>query len=126
MFSFVGAEAGVYTRPAGLNVADWYACADDENMRGMSMVVYQNGKKLFTRPYGYYWWCTGYVFGFDLPALGSILWGTPDTSALTMLLRITLKNQEMTKLFCNAAEKKGFAAGKDYIVSGNDVILTWN
>lgn len=122
---FIGGEAGVYTRPAGVNVADWYASASNDNMLLMSMVVYQNGRKLFTRPYGYYWWCTGYVFGINPGALGSIV-GSADTSALTMLLRITLRDQTMTSLFCKALDKAGFKSGSEYVVSNNDVILTWN
>lgn len=123
---FIGGEAGVYTKKAGaLNVLDLYACASDENMLQMSMVVYHNGNKLFTRPYDYYWWCTGYVFGINPGALGSVI-GAPDTSALTMLLRITLKSSSMTTLFCKALEKEGFKPGTDYVVSGNDVVLTWN
>ena len=122
---FVGGEAGVYTRKSGVNVADFYACASNENMLQMSMVVYQGERKLFTRPYGYYWWCTGYVFGIEPGALGSVV-GAPNTKNLTMLLRITLKNQTMTDLFCKALNKNGFRSGSDYVVSGNDVILTWN
>lgn len=123
---FIGGEAGVYTKKAGTpNILDLYSCASDENMLKMSLVIYHNGKKLFTRPYDYYWWCTGYVFGMDPPALGSII-GASDTSALTMLLRITLKDAEMTRLFCEAVEKAGFKAGADYLVSGNDVVITWN
>lgn len=121
---FIGGEAGVYTKEEDFNVAGLYACASDENMLQMSMAVYHNGKKLFTRPYGYYWWCTGYVFGVEPGAMGSIV-GKPDTSSLTMLLRITLKDAIMTKAFCRAIEKEGFKPVSDYIVSGNDVILTW-
>ena len=122
---FVGGEAGVYTRKAGMDIADYYVCASNENMLQMSMVVYQNGRKLFTRPYGYYWWCTGYVFGLCPTALGSIV-GAAQTDDLTMLLRITFKSPTMTALFCEAAEKEGFKPGTTYVVSGNDVILTWN
>lgn len=122
---FIGGEAGVYTKNENFDVAGLYSCASDENMLQMSMVVYHNGKKLFTRPYGYYWWCTGYVFGVEPGAMGSIV-GNPDTSSLTMLLRITLKDSVMTAAFCKAIEKEGFNPVTDYIVSGNDVILTWN
>lgn len=131
---FIGGEAGVYTRKAGTNIADFYACASNENMLQMSMVVYNYGRKLFTRPYGYYWWCTGYVFGVNPGALGSVV-GSPDTSSLKMVLRITFKDLTMATLFCNALEKENFKFGADYlnsdkfnrgyIITGNDVFLKW-
>lgn len=132
---FIGGEAGVYTRRAGsVNVADFYACASDSNMLKMSMVIYNYGQKLFTRPYGYYWWCTGYVFGVNPGALGSVV-GSPDTSALKMILRITLKDKTMTDLFVKALQKENFKNGSNYlnsdsyrrayIVSGNEVFLKW-
>lgn len=132
---FIGGEAGVYTKVSGVNNTQFYSCASNENMLQMSMVIYHNGNKLFTRPYGYYWWCTGYVVGVIPGAVVGRVIGDADTSSLKMILRVTLRDENMRKVFCEGLDNAGFAKGAGYlnndnyhaayIYSGNDVFLKW-
>lgn len=122
---FIGAEIGVYTKDPDFNVAGFYACASDENMLHMSMVLYHNDKVIVTRPYGEYWWCTGFVPGVLPSAILGAPVGNIRTDSLTLVGRITLKNETMAAAFVKALEKNGFTYGKTYIKSGADVIFTW-
>lgn len=104
---FYGAEVGVYTKPKD-RVLMHYDCATDEEMLKMSMVFneYKNGKwqQRFTRPYGYYWWCTGFVPGNKLG----------DFSGLSLDMRITAKDYDMLRGIKAALEENNVS----YTVSG--------
>lgn len=122
---FIGAEIGVYTKEPDFDVAGFYACASDENMLNMSMVIYLNDKVIINRPYGSYWWCTGFVPGVLPTTIVSVTTGNINTDSMTMVARITLKDSNMASLFVKALEENGFVYGSTYIRSGADVIFTW-
>lgn len=122
---FIGAEIGVYTKEPDFNVAGFYACASDDNLLNMSMVIYLNDKVIINRPYGSYWWCTGFVPGMLPTTIASVATGNINTDSLTMVARITLKNSNMAALFAKALEENGFVYGSSYIKSGADIIFTW-
>ena len=83
-FVFYGAEIGIYTKPKDRDV-DHYDCASDEDRLKMSMDFYNGGVKKFSRPYGSYWWCTGFTPGNVLGAFHK----------LRVEARITMKDYEM-------------------------------
>lgn len=112
---FYGAEAGVYTKPKD-RVLMHYDCATDDEMLKMSMVFneYKNGswQQRFTRPYGYYWWCTGFIPGNKLG----------DFSVLKLDMRITAKDYDMLRGLKGALEENNIS----YTVSGLDVYFTFS
>lgn len=111
---FYGAEVGVYTKPQDRKLAH-YNCASDEDLLNMEMIFLQNknGKwvEKFSRPYGAYWWCTGFVPGN--------LFGNFDILKLDM--RITMKDYTMLSGFTSALTK----AGIKYDVIGLDVYFMY-
>ncbi|MGN1418198.1 MAG: DUF4474 domain-containing protein [Acutalibacteraceae bacterium] len=115
---FYGGEIGVYTKPKDRSY-DHYDCASDDDRLKMGFVFYEkewNGmkrvwNKKFERPYGTYWWCTGFV-----PGNSGLSYDD-----LKMEIHITLKDFEMLDGFTAALKKKGF----EYQVNGLDVYLTY-
>ena len=115
-----GGEIGVYTKPVD-RVVEHYDCASDEDMLRMSLKFYQYDVKQekwvfsFERPYGLYWWCTGFKIGNN--------GGGYDTkfSNYRIDARITMKNFEMLEAFTKSLRDGGQA----YTVDGLDVYLTW-
>lgn len=85
---FYGAEIGVYTKPKDRTLMH-YDCASDADMLKMSMTFRENKSgqwvEKFSRPYGYYWWCTGFLPGNRM--------GKYNT--LSLDVRITAKDYEM-------------------------------
>lgn len=118
---FIGAEIGVYTKAPDFNVAGFYACASDENLLKMSMVLYHKDKVIINRPYGEYWWCTGFVPGVLPSAILGAAASNINTDSLTLVARITLKNETMAAGFIQALDENKIA----YVRSGLDVIFTW-
>ena len=112
---FYGAEVGIYTKPKD-RVLMHYDCATDDEMLKMSMVFneYKNGswQQRFTRPYGYYWWCTGFLPGNK----------AGNFSVLKLDMRITAKDYDMLKGIKTALEENSI----DYKVSGLDVYFTFS
>ena len=112
---FYGAEVGVYTKPKDRTLMH-YDCATDEEMLRMSMVFneYKGGKwqQRFTRPYGYYWWCTGFVPGNKMG----------DFSVLKLDMRITAKDYEMLRGIKDALEQNNIS----YSISGLDLYFTFS
>ena len=111
---FYGAEVGVYTKPKDRSVMH-YDCASDDEMLKMAMdfLEYKNGKwqRRFTRPYGYYWWCTGFIPGNKF--------GNFDVLGLDM--RITAKDYEMLEGIKGALKANNI----DYKVNGLDAIFSY-
>ena len=113
---FYGGEVGVYTKPKDRNV-DHYDCASDDDMLRISVNFYYYDKAKeqwqfrFERPYGLYWWCTGFKFGNN----------GYDFSVYRMDIRITMKNFEMLKGLTAAMDAKGMK----YNVDGLDLYFTW-
>ena len=113
---FYGAEVGVYTKPTDRNV-EHYDCASDSDMLKMAMTFYkksgitQKWVKRFERPYGTYWWCTGFKPGNN----------GYNFSIYRLDVRITMKTFEMLE-----GMKKAMDGQKiKYAVSGLDVFFTF-
>ncbi len=115
---FYGAEVGVYTKPQDRKLAH-YNCASDDELLMMEMDFMQKKKTVggeswvnkFSRPYGQYWWCTGFIPGN--------LFGNFDNLRLDM--RITAKDNEMLKGITSALEKNGIK----YTVKGLDIYFDY-
>ncbi len=113
---FVGHEIGVYTKPKD-RANDHYDAASNEEALYMTMTGYRKGQELYTRDYGKYWWCTGFVPG----KLDSF----SDRSELSLNCRITMKDYSMLLGFCGALKENGLVLGEDFTTSGLDVFVTW-
>ncbi len=115
---FYGAELGVYTKPKDRDLMH-YDCASDDDMLMMSMTFKQKStflgietwKEKFTRPYGLYWWCTGFIPGN--------MFGHFDEICADF--RVTMKDYEMLDAFEGAL----IAEGMQYTVKGLDVYFTY-
>ena len=117
-YLFVGHEIGVYTKPKDREVEHYDAKTEnDENALYMSMTGYRKGEELYTRDYGKYWWCTGFVPGK--------LDNFSDRSELQIKCRITMKDYQMLLGFCGALKENGLVLGEDFTTSGLDVFVTW-
>ena len=115
-YLFVGHEIGVYTKPKDREV-DHYDAASNEDALFMSMTGYRNGEEIYTREYGKYWWCTGFVPG-RLDKL-------TDRSELSLSCRITAKDYAMLLAICGALKENGYVLGENFTTSGLDIYLTW-
>lgn len=111
---FYGAEVGVYTKPKDRKLMH-YDCATDSEMLKMSMVFNEKKggewKKQFTRPYGYYWWCTGFIPGNKL--------GNFDVLSVDM--RITAKDYDMLQRIKDALTANNIT----FTANGLDVYFTY-
>lgn len=129
-YYFVGGEIGIYTQDAP-QTGDHYVCADKPDWLNMEMTVYWdtyrtgNYVPVLTRNYEKYWWCTGFVLGWeDVPS---------DRSDLRLVARITFKDIEMANAFCAAFEANGFRRSSSLGISsldcflqvGKDVAFVW-
>lgn len=115
--AFYGCEVGVYTKPADRKLAH-YNCASDDELLMMELDFLQKKSgttdtwvKKFSRPYGSYWWCTGFIPGN--------LFGNFDILKLDM--RITMKDYEMLSGFTSALSKNGIK----YTTKGLDVYFIY-
>lgn len=103
-YAFVGGEVGVYTRKTG-SIGSHFNCADKEDWLKMEMCFMWDEnhtgeyRPVFNRDYDKYWWCTGFVVGFD---------GQSNRHQFRLVTRITFKDAEMADAFCEAFEKNGF------------------
>ena len=131
-FVFYGSEIGIYTKRHTKredNTFTMYKCADQSDFLKMEMTLYHDTtgfgtyQRQFTRPYDSYWWCTGFKPGH--------LRREEPATELRVESRITLKDEEMAKLFSAALEDCGFTRadgeiGLDqYRRDGTDVRLVW-
>ncbi len=116
--AFIGSEIGVYTKPVDREV-DYYDAASNEEALYMSCTCYRNGEVIFTREYGKYWWCTGFIPG-QLEKFS-------DRSELAVKCRITMKDSNMLLGFVNALKSapNNLVEGRHYAVEGLDVFITW-
>lgn len=120
----MGAEVGVYYKEQDSEV-DHYQCTDNGKRLKVGFTCYSYDEILFTRTYQETWWLTAFVPGkLDKFA---------DRSQLSLRVRITLKDAEMTKAFVEGLRKEGvgFTEGNaikadTYFVTGNNVYLRWN
>lgn len=116
--AFIGSEIGVYTKPLDRTVEHYDAASDDDALY-MACTCYRDGEIIFSREYGKYWWCTGFIPGQ--------LDNFSDRSELAVKCRITMKDSNMLLAFCNALKAKpnNLIEGKHFAVSGLDVFITW-
>lgn len=115
---FVGHEIGVYTKPKDRTVEYYDAATENnENALYMELTGYRDGKELYHRDYGKYWWCTGFVPG----TLDNLM----DRSELSLKCRITMKDYDMLLGFCDSLKANGMVLGEDYATDGLDVLVTW-
>ncbi len=128
-YAFVGGEVGIYTRKTGSS-GTHFNCAKEEDWLKMEMLFMWdealdgNYKPVFKRPYTDYWWCTGFVVGFD---------GGVNRNQFRLMTHITFKDDEMANAFCEAFEANGFkrVASLDendldsFVQVGKDVGFVW-
>lgn len=115
-YVFIGHEIGIYNKPKDRGT-DHYDAVSDEEAIYMSMTGYRDGVELYTRDYGKYWWCTGFVPG-KLDKFS-------DRSELSLKARMTMKDSEMLLGFTNALKENGMVMGEDFVVKGLDVYVEW-
>lgn len=113
---FVGHEIGVYTKPKD-RANEHYDAASNADALYMELTGYRDGKELYHRDYGKYWWCTGFVPG--------TLDNLTDRSELSLKCRITMKDYDMLLGFCDSLKANGMVLGEDYATDGLDVLVTW-
>ncbi len=106
---FYGCEVGVYNRRHSSKepgVFTLYKCAEEGDWLNMEQSMYHDTtglgtyKREFSRPWGKYWWCTGFKRGHlrvEEPARELRSVGT-----------IEMKDDEMTRLFTSGLEQCGF------------------
>ncbi|MBR0112939.1 MAG: DUF4474 domain-containing protein [Clostridia bacterium] len=130
-YYFVGEEIGVYTKKSGSG--NQYVCADKSDWLKMEMCFvwdeYHDGnyKPRFLRPYGEYWWCTGFVIGMESSA------SMKSREQFRMIAHITFKSTEMAELFANAFAANGFKRVSKldnnsidtFVQIGPDVAFVW-
>ncbi len=129
-YYFVGEEIGVYTKTGSTNT---YSCADKSDWLRMEMCFVWDENKdgnyqpRFARSYTDYWWCTGFVVGYESTE------SMKSREQFRMVAHITFKTEEMAQLFANAFEANGFRrvakldnSVKDTFVRiGPDVAFVW-
>ncbi len=142
---FYGCEVGVYNRePGEYSDSDFYNCVDDDDMLYMELDFYERQgwsglspiwELEFSRPYGSYWWCTGFVFGSTGLSYNDI----------KMEVRITMKDYDMLDAFLGGMAGAGFTEGtrtseelksytciadyglsdNEYVVNGLDIYFSY-
>lgn len=115
-YVFVGHEIGVYYKPID-RTAEHYDCVSDEDSLYMEMNGLRNGEILYSREYGKYWWCTGFVPGK--------LKKFSDRSELQIDARITMKDKDMLNAFETSLIQNGMVKDQDYTIKGLDVYVVW-
>ena len=118
-----GAELGVYKKYTERD-ADHFDCAQDQDRLQMSMDfercyfddAHPEGewRHEFYRPYGTYWWCTGFKLGYiRLSTPFSIISINEDAKDQTFPeiranYRVTMKDYEMLEVFIDAIKAAGY------------------
>ncbi|MBE6776463.1 MAG: DUF4474 domain-containing protein [Ruminococcaceae bacterium] len=118
---FYGAEVGLYNKPKDRSV-EHYDCAADEEMLKMSMELYNGGVKKFSRPYGSYWWCTGFV-----PLTPFTNFMTHDAREnLRLDTRITMKDYDMLTAVRRALDSEEvIKEGVIYSINGLNLYISY-
>ena len=132
-FIFYGGEIGIYHKRANgktPGMLTLFQQAKEEYRPYMEMSVYHqklNGEyeREFTRDYDKYWWCTGFKPGH--------LRDVEPADELRLVARLTMRDEEMARLFADGLKDCGFgekmskdSLGLDeYAREGKDVYLTW-
>lgn len=130
---FYGGEIGIYNRPhsdKGVNMWTMFDCPDEEDWLQMEMTLWHedirgNWNREFTRPYDYYWWCTGFKNGH--------LRQQEPADELRLTGRITFKDEEMAALVADGFAECGLemSTSKDgmsvdsFYMDGSDIHFSW-
>ena len=131
---FYGSEVGVYTKEMSdeeVTAFTHFKCPEQKNWLDMTMSLYHdekddgNYKFELERPYGNYWWCTGFKAGH--------LNDEEPADELRMTTTITMKDDEMTQLFAQGLTDCGFVQCSTpqalihdkFYVEGKDVHIIW-
>ncbi len=130
---FYGSEIGIYNKESsdkGINDWTFFECPSEEDWLGMEMTLWHeqldgSWKREFTREYDKYWWCTGFKNGH--------LRQEEPADELRVEGRITLKDEEMTRLVVEGLKECGFgvSTSKESLsidrlyTEGNDVYFIW-
>ena len=99
-----GGEVGVYKKYSD-RTAEHYDCANDDDLLGMEMDLYkynidtQTWDHAFHRPYGSYWWITGFKFGFLRMVTPLAAQEFKTYKDLYLDVRITMKDFDMYNAF---------------------------
>lgn len=116
---FYGAEIGVYNKPTSRFVPH-FDCVSGDDLLEMSMTFYKRKNvynsetdwvKAFSRPYGEYWWCTGFIPG---NVMGNY-------QNLRVDATIKMKNQSMLEAFKKGLDKTSMK----YTVDGLMVYIVY-
>ena len=123
---FYGAEVGLYNKPKDRDV-DHYDCAADDELLKMSMEFYNGGVKKFSRPYGSYWWCTGFVPITPLVLVPSVAYTTAEARKnLRVDTRITMKDYDMLTAVKRALDSdEVIKEGVIYDVNGLNLYISY-
>ncbi len=130
---FYGGEVGIYNRPHsedGIDAWTMFDCPSEEDWLKMEMTLWHedlngNWNREFTRPYDYYWWCTGFKNGH--------LRQEEPADELRLTGRITFKDAEMAQLVASGFEECGMVSNLDkdslaldgYYIDGKDIYFSW-
>ena len=112
-----GGEVGVYNADnLDKNLFDWngrlYNSASDNELLNISMIIYKNGRPLFSRRADH-WWLTGFVLGeFSKP------------EELSMDIAITFHDSEMRDAFIGGLNQTGYRE-HEYVVRKNSVAIRY-
>ncbi len=117
---FYGAEIGLYNKPLDRKIPHYDAVEDHERIKmSMDFYEYEKGffkkaewKKKFSRPYDYYWWCTGFIPGNR----------DDEFDKLRVDARFTATDYDMLSALTESIGKQGIA----YKVKGLDIILSYH
>lgn len=105
----IGAELGMYNRPAGITKTSFYNCAQDEDMMVMSLELYQGNRLIFSRKPQLHWWLVGFCIEDRIY----------DADYLTVKGTIDFPDEEMAEIFAATARDLGIT------VTVNNTHVEW-
>ena len=120
----LGGEIGVYSKAQWMPI-EHYGSAPRKDWLGMEMSIYDQERRLFTRPMESTWWCTGYSLDYNTWTRGNC----------AMVARIQFKDAPMAALFAASLGSKGFSrinqpptvrTPETYLVNGDTVQFSWS
>lgn len=136
-FLLVGSEISIFTAPDGTydgvsKDISPYRCPDKEDWLNIQHNTYFDSEftgeyeKIFTKPYGKYWWANGYI-------KDNLTKYTIPKTELKTSSRITFKSEEMATLFIKGLEAAGFVKADSvnslindsFYQNGSDVWINW-
>ncbi len=94
----IGAEVGIYNRTEGMSYTTHYNAVKDNELLPVSLTLYNDDKRLFSRSLADSWWQTGFVPG-QLGITVGVLVGSIYTNNLKATVSIVFDNETMTQAF---------------------------